>query len=170
MHPLHHHKLLHIMSVIRLKAFWYFLLRCLSAYNYIMCKGIKPSSHCLHPPSLPTPPTFQAVASHSLLVPRNFMPFTAPTAANISSCLVISAAKTYRTFRLYKHKSRWVFCLQVSSTSDEQQSENPFHLHVAASDFVHSSSIRSTTFHCIQAGRFGHSWTPPSSATTHSHA
>jgi len=82
MHPFHHHKLLHIMSVIRLKAFWYFYLRCLSAYNYIMCKGIKPSSHCLHLPNLPTPPTFQAVASHSLLVPRNFMPFTALTAAN----------------------------------------------------------------------------------------
>jgi hypothetical protein len=82
MHPFHHHKLLHIMSVIRLKAFWYFYLRCLSAYNYIMCKGIKPSSHCLHLPNLPTPPTFQAVASHSLFVPHNFMPFTAPTAAN----------------------------------------------------------------------------------------
>ncbi len=49
MHPFRHHKLLHIMSVIRLKAFWYFCLRCLSAYNYIMCKGIKPSSHCLLP-------------------------------------------------------------------------------------------------------------------------
>jgi hypothetical protein len=34
------------------------------------------------------------------------MPFTAPTAANISSYLVISAAKSYRTFRLYKHTSR----------------------------------------------------------------
>ena len=31
----------------------------------------------LHLPSLPTPATFHAVASHSLLVPRNFMPFTA---------------------------------------------------------------------------------------------
>ena len=88
-------QLLHITLVIRLKAFWYFLLRCLSAYNYIMCKGIKPSSHCLHLPNLPTPLTFQAVASHSLLVPRNFMPFTAPTAANISSYLVISAAKSF---------------------------------------------------------------------------
>ena len=52
------------------------------AHNFIMCKGIKPSSHCLHLPCLPTPPTFHAAASHSLLVPRNFMPFTAPTAAN----------------------------------------------------------------------------------------
>jgi hypothetical protein len=64
------------------------------------------SSHCLHLPILPTPPTSHAVASHLLLVPRNFMPFTAPTAANISSCLVISAAKTYRTFQFYKNTSR----------------------------------------------------------------
>lgn len=76
------------------------------AHNFIMCKGIKPSSHCLHLPGRPTPPTTHAVASHSLLVPRNFIPFTAPTAANISSCLVISAAKTHRTFRLDKHTSR----------------------------------------------------------------
>jgi hypothetical protein len=76
------------------------------AHNFIMCKGIKPSSHCLYLPSLPTPRTFYAVASHSLLVPRNFMPFPAPTAANISSYLVISAAKTYRTFRLDKNTSR----------------------------------------------------------------
>ncbi len=52
------------------------------AHNFIMCKGIKPSSHCLHLPIPPTPPAFPAVASHSLLVPRNLMPFTAPTAAN----------------------------------------------------------------------------------------
>ncbi|MEI8048521.1 MAG: hypothetical protein WCI92_14155 [Bacteroidota bacterium] len=44
--------------------------------------GLKPSSHCLHQPFLPTPPTFPAAASHSLLIPRNFMPFAAPTAAN----------------------------------------------------------------------------------------
>jgi len=89
------------------------------AHNFIMCKGIKPSSHCLHRPSLPTPPTSIAVASHSLLVPRNFMPFPAPTAANISSYLVISAAKTYCTFQFYKVTSRIVFVyksvLQVTS-------------------------------------------------------
>ena len=45
-------------------------------------KHIIQSSQCLHLPSLPTPPTFHAVASHSLLVSRNFMPFTASTAAN----------------------------------------------------------------------------------------
>ena len=65
------------------------------AHNFIMCKGIKPSSHCLHLPFLPTPNTSNAAASLLLLVPRNFMPFTAPTAANISSCLVISAAKSH---------------------------------------------------------------------------
>jgi hypothetical protein len=53
------------------------------AHNFIMCKGIKPSSHCLHLPFLPTLRTFHAVASSSLLVPRNFTTFTAPTAANI---------------------------------------------------------------------------------------
>ena len=36
---------------------------------------------------------WQLQAIH-LLVPRKLMPFTARTAANISSCLVISAAKT----------------------------------------------------------------------------
>ena len=47
----------------------------------------------------PTPPAhsslflWQLQAIH-LLVPRKLMPFTARTAANISSCLVISAAKT----------------------------------------------------------------------------
>ena len=60
-----------------------------------MYKAFQASKHCLHLPFPPTPPTFTAVASHSLLVPRNFMPFTAPTAANISSCLVISAAKSF---------------------------------------------------------------------------
>ena len=49
LHPLHHHKLLHIITVIRLKAFWFSCLRCLSAYNFIMCKGIKPSSQWLLP-------------------------------------------------------------------------------------------------------------------------
>jgi hypothetical protein len=43
-----------------------------------MYKAFQASNHCLHLPFLPTPPTFHAVASHSLLVPRNFMPFTAP--------------------------------------------------------------------------------------------
>ena len=47
-----------------------------------MYKAFQASNHCLHLPSLPTQPTSHAVASHSLLVPRNFMPFTAPTAAN----------------------------------------------------------------------------------------
>ena len=47
-----------------------------------MYKAFQASNHCLHLPSLPTPPTSFAVASHSLLVPRNFMPFTAPTAAH----------------------------------------------------------------------------------------
>ena len=47
-----------------------------------MYKAFQASNHCLHLPFLPTPPTFHAVASHSLLVPRNFIPFTAPTAAN----------------------------------------------------------------------------------------
>ena len=69
-------------------------------------RPFRQSSHCLHLPNLPTPPTFHAVASHSLLVPRNLMPFNAPTAANISSYLVISAAKTHRTFRLDKNTSR----------------------------------------------------------------
>ena len=77
-----HRQLLHITIIIVFKAFWYFCLRCLSAYNFIMCKGIKPSSHCLHLPFLPTPHTFHAVASSLLLVPRNFTTFTAPTAAN----------------------------------------------------------------------------------------
>jgi len=107
-----------------------------------MYKAFQASNHCLHLPFLPTQHTFHAVASHSLLVPRNFMPFTAPTAANISSFLVISAAKTYRTFRLYKYTSRWAFCLQVSSTSDEQQSENPTHLPVAASNCLSSAIFR----------------------------
>jgi hypothetical protein len=47
-----------------------------------MYKAFQASKHCLHLPFLPTLPTSYAVASHSLLVPRNFMPFTAPTAAN----------------------------------------------------------------------------------------
>jgi len=98
------------------------------------------------------------------------MPFTAPTAANKLRSSSYQLLKPNRTFQLDKNTSRWVFCLQVSSTSDEQQSENPTHLPVAASNFAHSSSIRSTPFHIIQSGRFGHSWTPPSSATTHSHA
>jgi hypothetical protein len=45
-------------------------------------KHIMQSSHCLYLPFLPTPHTFLAVASSSLLVPRNFTTFTAPTAAN----------------------------------------------------------------------------------------
>ena len=126
------------------------------------------SSHCLHLPNLPTPPTSYAAASHSLLVPRIFMPFTAPTAANISSCLVISAAKTYRTFRLDKYTSRRVFCLQVSSTSDEQQSENPTHLLCCCKPCL-SSFIRSFPFHFVAfslAGSVVIPWPPPPSATT----
>ena len=48
---------------------------------------------------------WQLQATH-LLVPRKLMPFTARTAAYISSYLVISAAKTHRTFRLDKNTSR----------------------------------------------------------------
>ena len=74
------------------------------------------------------------------------MPFTAPTAANISSFLVISAAKTHRTFRLDKNTSRltgkYKSVLQV--TSSNQRAQPTFH--VAASNFAHSSSIRSTHF------------------------
>jgi len=51
------------------------------------------------PAYLPTPPTFHAFASHLLLVPRNFMPFTAHTAANISSYVVISVAKFIRNLQ-----------------------------------------------------------------------
>jgi len=37
------------------------------AHNFIKCKGIKPSSHCLHLPNLPTPHTFlRWSASYSL--------------------------------------------------------------------------------------------------------
>jgi hypothetical protein len=53
-------------------------------------QGLKPSSHCLHLPNLPTPHTLQAVASSLLLVPRNFTTFTAPTAAHIGYYIVLS--------------------------------------------------------------------------------
>ena len=111
------------------------------------------SSHCLHLPNLPTLHTSLAVASHSLLVPRNLMPFTAPTAANISSCLVISAAKTYRTFRLDKYTSRVRFCRQVSSTSDEQQSEKPL-TYMLLQAIVLCLLFRPPCFVTFQSGRF----------------
>ena len=135
-----------------------------------MYKAFQASNHCLHLPFLPTPPTFHAVASHSLLVPRNLMPFTAPTAANkprssayqLLSPTSLSGWTRIQAGEFFAYKS----VLQVTSS-------NLRILHtcyVAASNFVHSSSIRSTTLHFIQSGRFGHSWTPPSSVTTHSHA
>ena len=111
----------HIMLVIRLKAFWYFCLRCLSAYNYIMCKGIKPSSHCLHLPNLPTPPTFQAVASSLLLVPINFTTFTAPTAANKprSSSYQLLSPTALSSWTRIVAVLYVIFVFQVSSTSFE---------------------------------------------------
>jgi hypothetical protein len=100
------------------------------------------SSHCLHLPNLPTPHTSYAVASHSLLVPRNFMPFTAPTAANISSYLVISAAKSFprssctsiQAGEFFVYKS----VLQV--TSSNLSIHHTFH--VAASNCLSSAIFR----------------------------
>ena len=124
------------------------------AHNFIMCKGIKPSSHCLHLPFLPTPHTFHAVASSLLLVPRNFTTFTAPTAANIGYNQFSGMLRKYVLHSQYQllkptalssstsKQAGEFFCLQVSSTSDEQQSENPTHLPVAASNCLSSAIFR----------------------------
>ncbi len=74
----------------------------------------------------------------------------------------VPVLQEYKPESLFDYKS----VLQVTSSNLRTQ----LTCYVAASNFVHSSSIRATPFHCIQSGRFGHSWTPPPSATTHSHA
>ena len=90
-----------------------------------MYKAFQASNHCLHLPILPTLPIFHAVASHSLLVPRNFMPFTARTAAHkprssaykLLSPITLSSLTRTQAGEFSVHKS----VLQVTSSNQRFQ-------------------------------------------------